>query len=148
MKAEELWRKFCQEKNIAGEVPYEAWAFGGAPDELAELVCKGMKTGTASAYDLYALDDSEPLPKPETYSVILNSREEAVCVIKTTKVTLVPFDQVTADHAFKEGEGDRSLAYWRRVHEEFFRDEFAAFGLEFHEKRLIVCEEFELVYLQ
>ena len=37
-------------------MPYQAWQFGGAPDQLAELVLQGKKRGTSSAYDLYALD--------------------------------------------------------------------------------------------
>ena len=36
----------------------------------------------------------------------------------------VPFDEVSKEHAYKEGEGDRSLAYWRDVHEDFFAEEF------------------------
>ena len=78
--------------------------------------------------------------------MILDSREEAVCVIRTTRVFTVPFDQVTAEHAQKEGEGDRSLAHWRRVHEDFFRAELAEAGLEFSPDMPVVCEEFEVVY--
>ncbi len=46
---------------------------------------------------------------------------------------------------FCEGEGDKSLAYWRKVHEDFFRDEYAACGLEFSQDIPVVCEEFELL---
>lgn len=80
------------------------------------------------------------------YSVILNDAEEAVCVIRTTKVDVVLFREVTAEHARKEGEGDRSLAYWRQVHEEFFTDCMAEAGLTFTEEMPVVCEEFEVVY--
>lgn len=146
MEAKEMWLRFCQKENIDPDTPYEAWAFGSAPDELADLVLRGMKTATASGYDLYALDDSEPMPKAGDYSVILNSREEALCVIRTTKVYAVPFRDVTAEHAFKEGEGDRGLAYWRQVHWDFFMEDFGACGLQFDEERMILCEEFEVVY--
>ena len=105
---------------------------------------RGIKTGTASAEELYKIDN-EPIPTEGEYSVILNSRDEAVCVIRTTKVYIVPFCDVSAHHAFCEGEGDRSLAYWRKVHEEFFRDEYAACGLEFSQDIPVVCEEFELL---
>ena len=47
----------------------DAWAFGVDADLLADLVLKGEKTATASAYDLYALED-EPLPQEETFDVI------------------------------------------------------------------------------
>ena len=107
-------------------------------------VKRGIKTGTASAEELYKIDN-EPIPTEGEYSVILNSRDEAVCVIRTTKVYIVPFCDVSAHHAFCEGEGDRSLAYWRKVHEEFFRNEYAACGLEFSQDIPVVCEEFELL---
>lgn len=29
MKAEELWSKFCNEKGIDVNTPYESWQFGG-----------------------------------------------------------------------------------------------------------------------
>ena len=48
MTAEELW------KSSGLEGTYEAWAFGEAPDKLADLVVRGIKTATCSAYDLYA----------------------------------------------------------------------------------------------
>lgn len=146
MDAKEMWLRFCRKENIAPDTPYEAWAFGGAPDKLAELVLRGIKTGTASGYDLYALDNSEPVPEAGDYSVVLSSKDEALCVIRTTKVYAVPFRDVTADHAFKEGEGDRSLNYWRQVHWDFFAEEFDAYGIQFNEDRMILCEEFEVVY--
>ena len=139
MTAEEMWRAF------GGVGPYDAWQFGDDPDELAALVLSGRKTATASAYPLYELE-GEPLPKAGEYSVVLNSRDEAVCVIRTTKVQIVPFDQVTARHAAREGEGDLSLAYWRKVHRAFFIGEMQSVGRTFDESMPVVCEEFERVY--
>jgi uncharacterized protein YhfF len=43
-------------------------------------------------------------------------------------------------------EGDKSLAYWRTVHEDFFREELTNAGKTFDEKMDIVCEEFKVVY--
>lgn len=86
---------------------------------MAELVLKGIKTGTASAYPLYEIKN-EKLPKAGDYSVILDSKNEAVCVIQTTEVYVVLFKEVSEEHAVKEGEGDGSLEYWRNVHIEFF----------------------------
>lgn len=128
---------------LAGE--YEAWAFGGAPDKLARLVLDGIKTATCSALAPYELE-GEPIPKPGDYSVILNSAGEAVCIIRTTRVYVETFENVSEEHAFKEGEGDRSLAHWRRVHEEFFSEKLGDAGLSFDEKIELACEEFELVF--
>ena len=80
------------------------------------------------------------------YSVVLDSKDGAVCIIQTTKVYVVPFDEVSEEHAFKEGEGDRSLQYWRRVHEEFFKDEFREAGVSFNYQMKVVCEEFTGVF--
>ena len=139
MTAEELWEK----SGLLGT--YEAWPFGEAPDELADLVVQGTKTATCSAYDLYIIND-EPLPKAGDYSVILNSKEEAVCIIKTTKAYVTEFINVSAEHAFKEGEGDRSLKYWRKVHVNFLTNELASVNKAFNENTKVLCEEFEVVY--
>ena len=147
MNAEELWNAYCEASGTDRSTPYEAWAFGGAPDKLADLVVRGINTATASGYDLYFLEGcKEPLPKPGDYSVILNSKDEAVCVIRTVKTSVVPFSEVGEEQAFREGEGDRTLAYWRAVHEDFFTKDFAESGAVFTYESRILCEEFELCY--
>ena len=74
MREEELWKAYCEKENIDIDTPYEAWEFGDAPDKLADLVLRGIKTATASGYDLYFIEGAEePLPQPGDYSVILNS---------------------------------------------------------------------------
>lgn len=139
MTAEELWKQ----SGLTGK--HEAWAFGEAPDKLASLVKDGIKTATCSAYDLYRAEN-EDLPEVGSYSVILDSNEEAVCIIQTTKVYVTEFDQVPEEHAFREGEGDRSLEYWRKVHEDFLKRELASIHQCFDKSTKVVCEEFELVY--
>ena len=139
MTAEEMW----MQSGLTGE--YEAWAFGEAPDKLALLVKQGIKTATCSAYDLYEVEN-ESLPEIGGYSVILDSQGEAVCIIQTTKVYVEAFDRVTEDHAFKEGEGDRSLAYWRAVHEDFLKKELSMINREFDGNTKVVCEEIALIY--
>ena len=139
MNAIEMW----EQSGLDGK--YEAWAFGDAPDELADLVRRGVKTATCSAYALYEAEGEE-LPKKGEYSVILDSRDNAVCIIRTNQVTLTPFEEVTAEHAFKEGEGDRSLEYWRNVHEAFFKEELKEIHQEFDPKMILVCEEFEVCF--
>lgn len=144
MTPQELWNEYKQINPAIGD-EIDAWAFGAEPDLLAQLVLEGTKTATASAYDLYELEN-EPLPQVGTYDVILDGQEEAVCIVNITKVSVVPFKEVSADHAFKEGEGDRSLADWRRSHEAFFKPYFDECGLVFTEDSHIVLEEFEVVY--
>ena len=102
MTAQEMWNAYKQiNPSIGDEI--DAWAFGVEADLLADLVLKGEKTATASAYDLYAVDN-DPLPQEGTFDVILDSKDQAVCIVEITKVSIQPFHQVSADHAYKEGE--------------------------------------------
>lgn len=144
MTPERLWQEYKQINPVIGD-EFDAWYFGAEADELANLVLQGQKTATASAYDLYQLGGEE-LPQVGTFDVILDSQGQAVCIIEITKVEVVPFNQVSAEHAFKEGEGDRSLTYWRKVHEELFTKWLAEEGLSFTEDMGVVLEEFRLVY--
>ncbi len=139
MKADELW-------NISGLSGYhEAWAFGDAPDKLLDLVRIGIKTATCSAYDLYIVQGLR-IPEAGDHSILLDSNDDALCIIRTTRVTIEEFRKVSKEHAYKEGEGDRSLEYWREVHKEFIASELKSIGQKFDEHRKLVCEEFELVY--
>ena len=144
MTADQMWAEFAAANGIQ-DADWEAWAYGDDTDGLARLTLEGIKTATSSAYPLYALE-GEPLPEAGEYSVILDSREEAVCVTRTERVTVVPYRDVGADHARREGEGDRSLAYWRQVHEAFFTEELAQAGLAFDGDMPVVCEEFRCVW--
>lgn len=145
MNAEQMWKEYCGKTGTDPETEYEAWQFGSDADSLASLVMQGVKTATASGYELYEAD-GEPVPKAGEYSVILNTKEEAVCIIKDVRVTIVPYKDVTEEQAYKEGEGDRSLAYWREVHLPFFLEQYSECGIAFSEESRIVCEEFEVVY--
>ena len=144
MNAQELWNKYKKINPSIGD-DIDAWQFGAQADELARLVNQGKKTATASAYDLYFLE-GEPLPQVGSYDVILDSKDQAVCIIEITSVSLVPFGDVSPEHARKEGEGDLSLSSWRKSHRQFFSPYFKEKGLEFSETSLIVCEEFRKVY--
>lgn len=144
MTAEEMWKLFSERNGIKNK-EYEAWAFGDDSDKLADLTVNGIKTATCSAYCWYE-NGEEELPKVGEYSVILNSKDDAVCVIKTNKVYIERFKNISSEHAYKEGEGDRSLEYWRQVHRNFFTKELIEIGRNFSEDMELVCEEFEVVF--
>lgn len=123
----------------------EAWAFGATPkhaDDLLALVLAGTKTGTASAlWDIEA--DDESVPEVGELSIILDGRDRPRAVIETTEIDIVPFSEVTAEHAHSEGEGDRSLAAWREIHEHFWQ-EHGRRG--FSTEMPVVCERFRLLF--
>lgn len=121
-----------------------AWQFGDSPDYLAQLVIDGVKTATCSSHIFYELEN-EPLPTTKDYSIILNSQDEPVAIIKTIEVTVTPMNEVTEEFAIAEGEGDLTYNYWRDTHIQFFTKELYELGLGFSEDMLLVCERFELI---
>ena len=57
--------------------------------------------------------EHESLPTTIDYSIILNSNDEPVAIIKTIEVTVTPMNEVSEEFAIAEGEGDRTYNYWR-----------------------------------
>lgn len=142
--AQEYWNEFWQKKNQQPPAHVTAWQFGSDPDHLAQLVIDGIKTATCSGQLFYDLD-KEPLPAVDDYSVVLNSKDEPVAIIRTSQVDITPMNEVTADFARAEGEGDLSYEYWHKAHVKFFTDELRPMGLEYKEDMPLVCEHFELI---
>lgn len=105
----------------------------------------GRKDGGGLGLPLYEAEHA-PLPQPGQHSVVLGADGQAVCIIRTEKVTAVPFCEVDAAHAFREGEGNKSLAFWRQAHEAFFSQELRQAGLAFGPDMKVVCEEFCVVW--
>jgi len=69
-----------------------------------------------------------------------------MCVIQTTEIRHLPFEDVDAQFASDEGEGDQSLEYWREVHWSYFTREAAELGLDFDKRSLVCCERFRLLH--
>lgn len=130
-----------------GSLTPPAWAFGATPeqaDELLALVLDGTKTATAGALWDYEAEGEE-LPAPGALDIVTDSRGVPHALIATTEVEVVPFDQVSAEHAYLEGEGDRSLATWREVHERFFTEN-AVHTRGFSHDMPVVLQRFTVLY--
>ncbi|KRN81554.1 ASCH domain-containing protein [Ligilactobacillus acidipiscis] len=143
-KIKQFWDDFAAEHGLVNVSEPEAWSFGTDADTLAQLVKQGIKTATTSGFELYAFDN-DPLPKVGEYNIILDSQNEPVCVTKTKVVEVLPFKYISAEHAYHEGEGDRSYDYWHQVHVDFFTKEYASYNATFTPESKCVCEVFELV---
>lgn len=148
MTAEQMWERFIQDNPNYRTSTYEAFSFGNTDkmaDELAQLVRVGKKTATSSGFCFYEIE-GEALPKDGELSIVLNSKNEAECIIQTTKVYMIPFHAVSEEHAYKEGEGSRSLDDWRVEHQAFFTEALVEYNQVFDKNMLIVCEEFEVIW--
>jgi uncharacterized protein YhfF len=88
----------------------------------------------------------EALPARGDLSIVLDGAGAPRLLVRTTHVDVVPFDEVTAEHAYLEGEDDRTLESWREGHERYWRRTLAAVGREFEPSTPVVCERFEVLY--
>ena len=139
--------RFVRESGL--DIPaYEAYYYGypEIADEILEALLRGDKRATTGLKCLYELE-GEPLPKVGDYSVILDSRERPRCITRITRLEITKFRDISPEYAFIEGEGDKSLEYWKAAHASVFRRECQEdFQMEFSEDMECVCEYFEVVY--
>ncbi len=144
-----FWQEFLKASpDVAADTPYQVWNFGNTSEmalELAQLVIAGKKFATAS---LAAVNEIKPdeAPVPSGYSVVTDKEGHPICVIQSTEIRHLPFDEVDAQFAADEGEGDQSLEYWRDVHWRYFTREAQELGVEFNERSMICCERFRSLY--
>jgi uncharacterized protein YhfF len=145
----EFWASYCAAVGGVDESRfYEAFSFGDYEElanRLAELVLAGTKRATAATVWSFEAAGKR-IPQPGDLSVVTDWGGRPLCVIETTRVDVVPFDEVSAEFAAVEGEGDGSLAYWRRGHTACFSRECARGERTFSESMLISCERFDVVY--
>ncbi len=127
---------------------YVAEGWGDSPqlaDELGALIADGTKTATCSALWEYEAD-GEPLPETGVKTVVLDGSDDPLCIIETTEVEVRRYDRVDAQFAYEEGEGDRSLEYWREAHWRFFSRTLPGIGKEPTMDMPLVCERFRVIY--
>ena len=119
------------------------WQMGDSPalaSELADLIRRGIKTATCGSLASYQQEGASSTIGG--YIIILDGQARPACVVRLVSARLVRFCDVSAEFARKEGEGDLSLAYWRKEHQRFFTQEGS-----FSEDMELVAEEFEVVRL-
>jgi uncharacterized protein YhfF len=119
---------------------YETFSFGDSPElanELVELVLAGTKRATCWA-------ESQGLLSAEVgkLMVVLDGTGRPRAVLRTLELTKRRFDEVDEDFAFDEGEGDRSLGFWRDAHTRYF----TRLG-RYAPDMMLWCERFEVVEL-
>jgi uncharacterized protein YhfF len=116
----------------------EAFSFGDSPelaDELLALVLAGQKRATC-----WAVSEGMKGAEIGKYMVARDGAGRPRAVVQTLELTQCRYDEVDAAFAFDEGEGDRSLAYWREAHRRYF----TRLKL-FQPDMMLWCERFRLV---
>jgi uncharacterized protein YhfF len=116
----------------------ESFAFGDGPElagELLALVLEGRKRATC-----WAVSEGMKGAEIGKCMVALDGAGRPRAVLQTLELTQRRFDEVDAAFAFDEGEGDRSLAFWRAAHQSYFT------RLKLYRPDMMLwCERFRLV---
>lgn len=144
-----LWENFLKE-NPENKLKKQPLSFyfcdnGVDANDCAELVIKGIKQATATSLWWYE-KNSEDLPKIGTQYIVTDWDGNAKAIIETIQITPTPYNEITAKFATTEGEGDKSLEYWKKVHRAYYTREMEPYGEIFTEDMIIICEYFKTIY--
>ena len=148
---EAYWQRFLS--TLPNDSPYrtktyvaEGWGDGPVmADELGALIVQGTKTATCSALWEWEAEGN-PIPKVGYLTIALDGRGEPICIVETIEISIHKYNEVDADFARDEGEGDLSLNYWREEHKNYFSRVLHKIGKGFSEEMPLVCERFRLLY--
>jgi len=144
----QAYRATLPADSIRRSAPWVAEGFGDGPDladRLGALVLAGVKTAACSA--LWEWEASgDPLPRAGLLTVVLDGAGRPLGITETTEVRIQAFDLVDEAFAREEGEGDRTLAWWRQAHWNYFQRTLASLGRRPAQDMPLVCERFRLVY--
>ena len=91
----------------------ETFSFGDNPalaNELAALVLAGLKRATCWAAS------EGLLTEVGKRMVMLDGSGRPRAVLETVELVQRRFNEVNPEFAYDEGDGDRSLEFWRRAH--------------------------------
>ncbi len=111
----------------------------------AALVLAGQKRATSPSLWFFEHHGLAP-PSAGKLDIITSWNGVAQCIIRTTAVHIVPFRDVTAEHARLEGEDDGSLESWRAVHWAYYHRELYGTNYALTEDMPVVCQSFEILF--
>lgn len=129
-----------QKENLLKKKEISKWKFGSDNEKLISLVLSGDKRATTSLYSEY-IEDKEPLPKISERSIILHDDNTYACLIEVENVIITEFKNITEELAFIEGEGDKSLEYYRNEHYKIFKK----IDSNFNDESKVVFEMFKVI---
>lgn len=144
----EYWKKFLSDTNRTADITYfEAFAFGIneiIANNLLNLVLCGIKTATCSSKIEYEITNTR-IPQIGDLSIVTDWNGIPKCVIETTHVSLIKFNEMTYDICMREGE-DKNLETWIEGHTQHFTASGKKLGFEFDNNMEIIFEDFSVVY--
>ena len=144
-----FWKTCCDDHAIATSAyrhvgPFSDPELAPYQEMLLRLVKDGGKRATARVdieFEMYGT----PRRGPGDLWLVTDTTGDPACLIRITDVQAWPFLDVPLSFARREGEGDNTLEYWRKVHKDYFVLQCEQWGVEWRDDHLVCCEGFDLV---
>ena len=114
-------------------------------DACAILTVQGIKQATSPSLWWYK-QFNMPKTKVGDLDIITNFQCQPKAIIQFTKIEHLKFKDITAEYASIEGEGDKSLDYWKKVHWDYYAEEMKPFDERPSEDMVIVCQHFKTIW--
>jgi len=150
-QSQDYLEKFLESLSYSKRKQYQSFSSDYfCNDELnanlcAELIRSGEKTATCSLKYWYD-SGTEPMPIVGHLQVVTNWSGKPVCIIEIVLVSQCQYSDVTEEFAQLEGEGDRSLKWWKKAHWDFFTQECKSLNIQPTETMMLLLEQFHVVY--
>ena len=149
IRIKRYWSAFLELNSMPDYAePYDVFYFGNTEElanQLAELVVQGTKRATAALPQEFE-ELQLRLPKPGDLSIVTDWSGNPCCIINTESVVLRPFSAVDAQFAELEGEGDKTLSWWRAAHWDYFSSQCAEKAWPLSPSMPVVLETFQVVH--
>ena len=148
-EVERFWRSYTSRLG-PGASPsrsYDSWHFGDTEalaNELSELVRTGRKTSTSSLVWTHE-EKGWKMPVVGDHVVVTTWDGKPSCIIEITEVVIRLFRQIDERFAYDYGEGDRTLAWWKKAMWDYYSRECLKTGREPSPDMPLVCQRFRLL---
>ena len=116
--------------------PKNSWLLSVQGASAVAQVCSGLTSTMPSTF-----------PRAGDIEIVVDHLHAPVMVTRIVSSEIMPFNEVTAEYAAIEGEGDGSLKYWRWAHWNFFSRECKRIGKQPTESMLVICSVFEVLHV-
>lgn len=140
------WQACAAKLGVDAAQPVRARQIGETPEMVGRIlavILAGEKTGTTTTS--WVTDRApETTPVIGGYSVLLDAAGAPAAVLRTTRVTMLRYRDVTEADIQHEGPTVRTLPAWHAVHQRFFTRMLTPYGLKPTEDMPVTLELFEI----
>lgn len=142
----QYWNLFKLDTGRNEKEPYDIFKIGNSVESAnngLRLILENKKIATSSLPEDFG--DKRP-PRSGDLSIVLDGSDEPGCVVETTDVNLVAFNEVGETFAKDYGEWDGTLATWRQFNGEYYKNHARQFGIDWNENCKLICEYFRVLH--